>query len=96
MVKISRNRVIDPGKAHGLAGERLGKAKGSTRTRRLTIKMNVKTSPFYLPLPPTFLLTKTVEEAGRLIAVGFEYVCHHEGAMLFRKRKLYLKGKMLN
>jgi hypothetical protein len=30
---------------------------------------------------------KTIEEAGKLITVGFEYVCHHEGVMLFRKRK---------
>jgi integrase/DNA-directed RNA polymerase subunit M/transcription elongation factor TFIIS len=34
-----------------------------------------------------FATAKTVEEAGKLIEVGFEYVCHHEGAMLFRKRK---------
>ncbi len=30
---------------------------------------------------------KTIEEAGKLIEAGFEYVCHHEGVMLFRKRK---------
>jgi integrase len=34
-----------------------------------------------------FATARTVEEAGRLIEVGFEYVCHHEDAMLFRKRK---------
>lgn len=34
-----------------------------------------------------FAAAKTVEEAGRLIEVGFEYICHHEGVMLFRKRK---------
>jgi len=30
---------------------------------------------------------KTVEEASKLIEVGFEYVCHHNGIMLMRKRK---------
>jgi len=34
-----------------------------------------------------FAVAKTIEEAGKLIEVGFEYVCHHEGAALFRKRK---------
>jgi integrase/predicted RNA-binding Zn-ribbon protein involved in translation (DUF1610 family) len=34
-----------------------------------------------------FATAKTIEEAGKLIQVGFEYVCHHEGTMLFRKRK---------
>jgi len=34
-----------------------------------------------------FATAKTVEEAGKLIEVGFEYICHHEGFMLFRKRK---------
>jgi integrase len=34
-----------------------------------------------------FAAAKTIEEAGKLITVGFEYVCHHEGAMLFRRRK---------
>ena len=34
-----------------------------------------------------FATAKTIEEAGKLISCGFEYVCHHEGIMLFRKRK---------
>lgn len=34
-----------------------------------------------------FATARTVEEAGKLIEVGFEYVCHHEDAMLFRKRR---------
>jgi integrase len=34
-----------------------------------------------------FKVAKTVDEAGSLIEAGFEYVCHHEGLMLFRKRK---------
>ncbi len=34
-----------------------------------------------------FATAKTVEEAGKLIEVGFEYICHHEGVMLLRKRK---------
>jgi len=34
-----------------------------------------------------FKVAETVEEAGQLIEAGFEYVCHHEGVMLFRKRK---------
>ena len=34
-----------------------------------------------------FATTRTIEEAGKLIQVGFEYVCSHEGVMLFRKRK---------
>ena len=34
-----------------------------------------------------FKVAKNVDEAGRLIEAGFEYVCHHEGVMLFRKRK---------
>ena len=34
-----------------------------------------------------FATAKTIEEAGKLISCGFEYVCHHEGVMLFRKRK---------
>jgi hypothetical protein len=28
-----------------------------------------------------------VEDAQKLISVGFEYVCTHNGHMLFRKRK---------
>ncbi len=32
-------------------------------------------------------VAKTVKEAEELIEAGFEYVCTHEGAMLFRKRK---------
>ncbi len=32
-------------------------------------------------------VAKTVEEARRLIEVGFEYVCTFGDAMLFRKRK---------
>jgi hypothetical protein len=28
-----------------------------------------------------------VEEAQKLIEIGFEYVCNHENVMLFRKRK---------
>jgi len=34
-----------------------------------------------------FATAKTMEEAGKLIELGFEYVCHHKGIMLFRKRK---------
>jgi hypothetical protein len=30
---------------------------------------------------------ETVDEARKLIEAGFEYVCTHEGYMLFRKRK---------
>lgn len=30
---------------------------------------------------------KSVDEAGKLIEAGFEYVCHHNDIMLFRKRK---------
>jgi hypothetical protein len=29
----------------------------------------------------------TLEEAGRLVEAGFEYVCEVEGARLFRKRR---------
>ncbi len=32
-------------------------------------------------------IARSVDEARRLIEVGFEYVCTFEGAMLFRKRK---------
>jgi len=32
-------------------------------------------------------IAKTIEEAAKLIEVGFEYVCTHEGIMLLRKRK---------
>ncbi|MDI6847702.1 MAG: hypothetical protein QMD23_06185 [Candidatus Bathyarchaeia archaeon] len=34
-----------------------------------------------------FATARTVEEAGKLIKVGFEYVCHYESVMLLRKRK---------
>lgn len=34
-----------------------------------------------------FAAAKIIEEAGKLITVGFEYVCSHEGTMLFKKRK---------
>jgi len=30
---------------------------------------------------------KTVEEASKLIEVGFEFVVEHQGVMIFRKRK---------
>lgn len=32
-------------------------------------------------------VANNVEEAGKLVEAGFEYVCSHEGHMLFRKRK---------
>ena len=32
-------------------------------------------------------VAKNVEEARKLVEAGFEYVCHHEGVMIFRKRK---------
>lgn len=32
-------------------------------------------------------VANSVEEAKKLIDAGFEYVCNHEGVMLFRKRK---------
>lgn len=32
-------------------------------------------------------VAKTTKEAHRLIEAGFEYVCRHNGLMLFRKRK---------
>ncbi|MEM1540698.1 MAG: site-specific integrase [Candidatus Bathyarchaeia archaeon] len=34
-----------------------------------------------------FATAATIEEAGKLIQAGFEYVCHHNDIMLFRKRK---------
>ncbi|MGC8896566.1 MAG: tyrosine-type recombinase/integrase [Candidatus Bathyarchaeia archaeon] len=34
-----------------------------------------------------FATATTIEEAGKLIQAGFEYVCHHNDVMLFRKRK---------
>jgi integrase len=32
-------------------------------------------------------VAKTVDEARTLLETGFEYVCTHEGIMIFRKRK---------
>jgi len=32
-------------------------------------------------------VANSVEEAKKLIKAGFEYVCSHNGTMLFRKRK---------
>jgi hypothetical protein len=32
-------------------------------------------------------IAHNVEEAQKLIEIGFEYVCNHENVMLFRKRK---------
>jgi type I site-specific restriction-modification system R (restriction) subunit len=32
-------------------------------------------------------VAKNIEEAGKLVETGFDYVCSHEGLMLFRKRK---------
>jgi hypothetical protein len=32
-------------------------------------------------------IAKTTEEVQKLIEAGFEYVCKHEGLMIFRKRK---------
>jgi len=32
-------------------------------------------------------IAETMDEAKKLVEAGFEYVCTHEGAMLFRKRK---------
>ena len=32
-------------------------------------------------------VAQKTEEACKLIEEGFEYVCNHEGSMLFRKRK---------
>jgi len=40
-----------------------------------------------------FATAKTVEEAGKLIEVGFEYICHHDGIILFRKKKIGCKHK---
>jgi integrase len=34
-----------------------------------------------------FATASTIQEAGKLIEAGFEYVCHHESIMMFRKRK---------
>jgi integrase len=34
-----------------------------------------------------FATASTIEEAGKLIQAGFEYVCHHNDVMLYRKRK---------
>lgn len=34
-----------------------------------------------------FATASTIEEAGKLIQAGFEYVCHHNDIMLYRKRK---------
>jgi len=34
-----------------------------------------------------FATARNVEEAGKLITVGFEYVCYHDGIMLYKKRK---------
>jgi len=35
----------------------------------------------------TVRVAKTVEEASKLIEVGFEYVCQKDDLILFRKRK---------
>jgi integrase len=32
-------------------------------------------------------VAKNIEEAGKLVETGFDYVCSHEGLMLFRRRK---------
>jgi hypothetical protein len=32
-------------------------------------------------------VAETIDDAEKLIEAGFEYVCIHEGTMLFRKRK---------
>jgi len=32
-------------------------------------------------------VAKDVEEAKKLMEAGFEYICNHNGVMLFRKRK---------
>jgi integrase len=34
-----------------------------------------------------FATAASIEEAGKLIQAGFEYVCHHNDIMLYRKRK---------
>jgi hypothetical protein len=32
-------------------------------------------------------VAQTIDEAKKLVETGFEFVCTHEGVMLFRKRK---------
>ena len=55
--------------------------KNIKNTLRCTQLVNFKDDEYH---PAT---AKTIEEACKLIEAGFEYVCHHEGAILFRKRK---------
>ncbi|MEM2254803.1 MAG: tyrosine-type recombinase/integrase [Candidatus Bathyarchaeia archaeon] len=55
--------------------------KNIKNTLKYTQLVNFKDDEYH------FATAKTIEEAGKLIEAGFEYVCHHEGTMLFRKRK---------
>jgi len=55
--------------------------KNIKNTLKYTQLVNFKDDEYH------FATAKTIEEAGKLIEAGFEYVCHHEGVMLFRKRK---------
>jgi len=66
------------------------------KTKDLLGHKSVETTTLYIQLDKVlfqdaadefhFATTRMVEEAGNLIEVGFEYVCHHVGVMLMRKR----------
>jgi len=73
------------------------KTKDPFYVKELLGHRNLDTTSLYIQLDKTlfqetndefhFATARTVEEAGKLIKVGFEYICHHEGVMLLRKRK---------
>lgn len=73
------------------------KTKDPLHVKEMLAHRNLDTTALYIQLDKAlfkeandefhFATAKTVEEAGKLIEVGFEYVCHHEGVMLLRKRK---------
>jgi len=73
------------------------KTKDIIHVKRLLGHRDVRNTEIYITIEETlfnsdsdeyhFATARTIEEAGKLIRVGFEYVCTHEGVMLFRKRK---------
>jgi hypothetical protein len=52
-----------------------------TRQIDLVFRQSVAASEFHVAI------AKTVEEASRLIATGFEFMYEHQGVMIYRKRK---------
>ncbi|MEM2917562.1 MAG: tyrosine-type recombinase/integrase [Candidatus Bathyarchaeia archaeon] len=82
---------------HWKATTEYHKTKDLLHVAQLLGHKSIDTTTLYIQIEKTlfqtendefhFATAKTINEAGKLIEAGFEYVCHHEGIMLFRKRK---------